>query len=241
MPSSSSSSSSDHDPGKLLDSGLPHLLDDRSRPDFRTVYGTLARRAGALDAAVARIRLSGLNLRPDELRGVQRLRVLLSDVSGLTLRAEAEAVLLDPIKAGNLRHLVGLMDEGRIQVRSAPLGGWIPDFSVFHRNGRPWTVLVGLHWFARPFPHRGPALASLHGATAAGRAASRFTELWRSAHDVSPAILGLLHEAERRTVTRLLPAPTGLPRRAGRRGHGPLPEPRVAQGRAGDQSASSPS
>lgn len=220
-------------PGKLLTTGLPHLLDDRSRPDFRAVYGLLARRAGALDAAVGRIRLTGLDLRPEELRGIQRLRVLLSEVSALTLRSEAEAVLVDPGKAANLRYLVTLMDEGRIEVRAAPLGGWAPDFSVFHRKGVPWTLLIGLHWFARPFPHRGPALASVHGSRGAARAAARFTDLWNSAHDVGPAILSLLREAERRTASspsaRARGDYPGPLRRAPR-----APELLATQGRTGD-------
>lgn len=189
----------DPDPSSLLSSGLPHLLDERSDPDFRDVFGLLARRCTGIDSAVARIRLSGLDLRPAELRGTEQIRVLLAQVSGLTLRSEAEAMLVDPVKGTNLRNLVSLIEAGRIEIRSAPLAGWSPDFTIFHRTGRPWTVLVGLHWFARPFPNRGPALASLHGAAAAWRSSQRFGELWTGGHDIRPAILALLREADRRT------------------------------------------
>lgn len=184
----------------LLSSGLPHFLDERSQPDFRAVFGLLARRSGRFDSAVARIRLAGLDLRPDELRGVDRIRVLLGQVNGLTLRSEAEAMLVDPVKATNLRNLVALIEAGRIEIRSAPLAGWSPDFTVFHRKGRPWTVLIGLHWFARPFPNRGPALASLHGAAASSRSSTRFGELWKKGHDIGPAILALLREADERAA-----------------------------------------
>lgn len=187
------------EPGDLLGSGLPHLFDERSDPDFRAVFGLLARRAGSLDAAVAHIRITGLDLRPEELRSLDRIRVLLAGLNGVTLRSEAEATLADPAKASNLRNLVSLMEEGRIEVRSAPLAGWAPDFTVFHRKGRPWTLLVGPHWFARPYPHRGPALASLHGPGASARTAVRFSQLWLSGHDVGTPILDLLHDAERRT------------------------------------------
>ncbi len=185
----------------LLCSGLPRLMDERSDPNFRAVYGLLARRSGGLDAAVSRIRLSGLDLRPDELRALGRIRVLLTEVNAITLRSEAEASLADPDKAGNLTNLLELMEAGTIEVRSAPLAGWAPDFSVFQRSGRPWMVLVGLHWFARPYPHGGPALASLHGAEAAGRTARRFEGLWRGAHDIGPAILHILQEARVRAAS----------------------------------------
>lgn len=190
------------DRGTLLHSGLPRLMDERSDPNFRAIYGLLARRSGALDAAVSRIRLSGMDLRPEELRRLGRIRVLLTEVNALTLRSEAEASLADREKAGNLTNLLEMMESGVIEVRSAPLGGWAPDFSVFRRNGHPWMVLVGLHWFARPYPHGGPALASLHGPEAAARTGRRFEGLWRAAHDIGPAILHILHEAQARSGNR---------------------------------------
>jgi len=185
--------------GSLLCAGLPRLLDERSEPNFRGVFGLLARRSGALDAAVSRIRLSGLDLRPEELQQLSRIRVLLTEVNAIALRSEAEASLADPDKAGNLTNVLKLMERRIIEVRSAPLAGWAPDFSVFRRNGHPWMVLVGLHWFARPYPHGGPALASLHGAEAAGRIARRFEGLWRGAHDIGPALLHILKEAKVRS------------------------------------------
>lgn len=185
--------------GLLLESGLPHLLDERSEPDFRSVFATLARRSTALGSAVSRIRLGGLDLRPEELRSLNRIRVVVAELNGIVLRAEAEAMLTDPAKGDNLRYLVRLMREGRIEIRSAPLAGWSPDFTVFSRGGRPWTLLVGLHWFARPYPHRGPALASLHGRVAASRTLRRFEELWRRGHDIGSPVLSLLEEAKQRT------------------------------------------
>lgn len=198
--------------GTLLGSGLPQLIDERSDPNFRDVYGLLARRSGTLDAAVSRIRLSGLDLRPEELRKLERIRVLLTEVNAITLRSEAEACLADPNKVSNLANVVELMEKGVIAVRSAPLAGWAPDFSLFGRNGRPWMVLVGLHWFARPYPHGGPALASLHGPEAAGRTARRFSTLWRGAHDIGPAILHILRDARRRSAV-----PSDFPEREGER------------------------
>lgn len=183
----------------LLTAGLPQLLDERSDPDFRAVYSLLARRSSGLDAAVSRIRLSGIDLEPEEMATLQRIRVLLTGVNALTLRSEAEAALSDPVKASNLRNLVRLMEEEIIEVRSSPLAGWAPDFSIFRRSGAPWSVLVGLHWFARPFPHGGPALASIHGGEAARRTSGRFERIWRGGHDIGPAILKILQEADRRS------------------------------------------
>lgn len=180
--------------------GLPHLLDERSRPDFRDVFGALIGRSSTVDSAVARIRISGLDLRADEMRSVVRIRLVLAEVNGIALRNEAESVLSRPERAADLVHLVRLLEAGRVEVRSAPLAGWAPDFSVFHRKGVPWRCVVGPHWFARPYPHRGPALTSVHGGEAAGRLARRFDELWRQAHDIGPALVGLLGRARERSA-----------------------------------------
>lgn len=173
----------------------PGLFDERSNPDFRTVFGRLLGDSTQADVALQRIRLSALDLDPDELGGLQRLRVLLAQVSAMSLRVEAHGLLLEPRRGGTLRHLSGLLDRGVVQVRSAPLGGWSPDYTVFRADEHPRAVLLGLHWLERPFPHRGPALASLHGPTGAALAARRFEESWSRAHDIRPAIQGILRQA----------------------------------------------
>lgn len=182
----------------LQGAGLPHLLDERSAPDFRAVYGALAARSSAIDGALSRIRVSGLDLRPEEIRSVTRIRLVLAEVNSLTLRNEAEAVLSRADRARSLVHLLALLESERIQVRSAPLAGWAPDFTAFHRKGLPWRGLMGPHWFVRPYPHRGPALASVHGPGGARLLARRFDELWTQAHDIGPALLGLLSRARDR-------------------------------------------
>lgn len=178
--------------------GLPHLLDERSAPDFRAVYGSLAGHSSAIDGALSRIRVSGLDLRPGEIRSVTRIRLVLAEVNSIALRNEAEAILARPDRAENLVHLLELMELERIQVRSAPLAGWAPDFTVFLRKGVAWRGLVGPHWFVRPYPHRGPALASVHGPAGAGVLARRFEDLWRQAHDIGPALVGILSRAQER-------------------------------------------
>lgn len=180
-----------------LNAAPAFLLDDRRRPDFRDVFGALARRSTHIATAVTRVRLSTVDLTLEELENVRSLRVLISEVSALQLDAEARGLMGLPTRAPNVRVLTHLLEEGRLEVRSAPLGGWSPDFTVFAVDGAPLAVLTGFHAFERPYPHRGPALASLHGSSGAALAASRHAELWQAAHDIGPTLWTLLSRATR--------------------------------------------
>lgn len=175
----------------------PHLFDEHADPDFRSAWGFLARRSTRIDVALTRIRLSTLDLRPAELSQLEGLRLLLGEVNSVSLDAEAHALMRQPERGGSLRHLAGLLEDGLIEIRAAPLAGWSPDFTVFRRGGRaaPFAVLLGFHWFQRPFPHRGPALASLHGPDGAATAGRRFHATWARAHDIRPAVRGILDRA----------------------------------------------
>lgn len=184
----------------------PRLLDERSVPDFRACFGALARRATTLDVAVTRIRLTTLELDVGELAGLTRMRVLLAEVRAPLLDVEAHDALLDPAREVTLRHLIAELARGRLQVRAAPLGGWAPDFSVFHGRRGPVGALVGPHWLERPYPYRGPAWATLVGPAPARRVAARFDELWRAGHDVSPALARILDRAAAVNP----PAPAGI-------------------------------
>lgn len=172
------------------------LLDERRRPDFRDVFGALARRSTDIRTAVTRVRLSTVDLSPDELENVQSMRVLMSEVSAMSMDAEAASLVRMPRRAPNLRLLMSLLEAERLEVRAAPLGGWSPDFTVFSGSEAPTHLLTGFHAFERPFPHRGPALASLHGGEAARLAAVRHDELWRRAHDIGPALWSILARAD---------------------------------------------
>lgn len=176
------------------------LLDERRRPDFRDVFGALAARARHVRTAVTRVRLSTVDLSSAELSGVETMRVLISEVSALQLDTEARGLLQNPRRAPNVRLLTSLLQSGRLEVRSAPLGGWSPDFTVFADAEGPLAVLVGFHAFERPYPHRGPALVGLHGREAARLAARRHGELWEGAHDIGSVLWSLLARAERRAV-----------------------------------------
>lgn len=173
------------------------LLDERTRPDFRSVFGTLVRRSTDVAVAVTRVRLGTLDLTRPELEGIQSMRVLLTELNALTLDAEARLLGSDPGRSYRVGLFRDLLEEGRLELRSAPLGGWSPDFTVFSDADGPRAVLTGFHWFEHPYPHRGPALASLHGRESARRAAARHLELWEQAHDVGPAVWSILSKAER--------------------------------------------
>jgi hypothetical protein len=183
------------------------LLDERGRPDFRDVFGALAARSDRISTAVTRVRLSTLDLKPDELERIVHFRVLVAELNALTLDAEARLIQADQRRAPRIERFRKLLEEGRLEVRSAPLAGWSPDFSVFWNGPTPHSVLAGFHWFERPFPHRGPALAALHHGDAARLAAHRHEELWARAHDVGPAVWSILSKAER--SARALRASTG--------------------------------
>lgn len=175
------------------------FFDERGRPDFRDVFGALARSAFDIGTAVRRVHLSTVDLSREELSGVEQFRVLVAELNALRLDAEARALHLDPRRAPNVERLREMLEAGRLEVRSSPLAGWMPDFSVFSGPDGPSTVLTGLHRFERPYPHRGPAFATVHGVDAARLAARRHNEMWDRAHDVGPAIWNILSKARRRT------------------------------------------
>jgi len=173
------------------------LMDERTRPDFRDVFGSLASRSTDIATAVTRVRLSTVDLSRAEIGSVGSFRVLVAELNALSLDAEARVIRSDPRRAARVRLFRELLQDGKLEVRSAPLSGWSPDFTVFSGEDGPTAVLAGFHWFERPYPHRGPALATLHYGDAARLAARRHLELWDRAHDVGPAIWNILSKADR--------------------------------------------
>jgi hypothetical protein len=185
-------------PGLSPSAGV--LFDERGRPDFRDVFGALAAQATEIAVAVTRVRLSTVDLSAAELACVERLRVLVAEMNALQLDSEARGLQADPRRAPNLERLRELLECGRLEIRSAPLAGWSPDFTVFSGSEGPRAVLVGFHSFERPYPHRGPALASVYGGEGARLAARRHDEAWVRAHDVGPAVWSILSKARARAV-----------------------------------------
>lgn len=177
---------------------LPRLIVDRLRPDFPDIYGMLLSDSRELDLAAWRIRLAGLHLSPRALVSLDRVRVVVGELDGQRLAAEAEGMVLSPRRASTVRALIQLLMDGRLMVKCAPLGGWSPDFSLFRGQKFSPTLLLGPHWLERPFVHRGPALASLHRGPEVSQVQVRFEELWEDAHDVKAAVLRMLLESARR-------------------------------------------
>jgi hypothetical protein len=176
------------------------LFDERRRPDFRDVFGALATGSTEIATAVRRVRLSTVDLTRAELEHVVRFRVLVTEMNALHIDAEARSLQSDPRRAPNAELLREMLESGRLEVRSAPLAGWTPDFTVFSRLAGPHAVLTGLHWFERPYPHRGPAFGAVHGEVAAKLAARRHEEAWERAHDVGPAVWNILSRARSRAI-----------------------------------------
>ena len=192
-------------PGLTLSSAV--LIDERGRPDFRDVFGALAARAVDIATAITRVRLSTVDLTAGELQRLEHFRVLVAELNALQLDGEARAIQSDSTRAPNVDMLREMLEVGRLEIRSAPLAGWSPDFTVFAGVDGPTAVLSGSHWFERPYPHRGPALAALHHGDAARLAARRHGELWERAHDVGPAVWSILSKARR--AARLTTASAG--------------------------------
>lgn len=164
------------------------LVDERSSPRLRTVIGTLLESATSVDLAVARIRLASLDLTDEEVAGPRRCRVLLGQLDASTL-LDARAAPGDAV--------VRLTDwalSGRLEVRSAGIGAWTPDFSVYHRPDGS-TCLLGAHYFGSPHLTVGPSFTVVTDSPGTRRLLGRrFEELWSRSHDVLPAILRVLEQ-----------------------------------------------
>jgi len=177
------------------------LFDERTQPGFREVFGVLAAGATEIATAVTRVRLSTVDLTRAELERVMHFRVLVSEMNAISLDAEARRLQLDAKRRPNAELLRELLESGRLEVRSAPLAGWSPDFTVFTAPGGTAAVLTGFHGFERPYPHRGPALSCVHVGDPARLAARRHSSLWDRAHDVGPAVWNILSKARRSAIS----------------------------------------
>ena len=104
------------------------LLDEREPVSVRRRIGELL--GGAIEArfAVSRIRLAALDLTAEEVSDVERCRVLLGHLdAGTLLDGVGEALGA----AARLAVLLDWIRSGRLEVRSAGVGSWTPDFSVY--------------------------------------------------------------------------------------------------------------
>lgn len=179
-------------------SGPPNLrlLDEQAEPSVRQLIGGSLKRSLTADFALTRIRLAALDLTAEEMKGPRRCRVLLGQLDA--------AALLDRANASRGPSIGGLLDwlaSGRLEVRSAGIGGWTPDFSLFETADGSRTALLGAHYFATAPLSTGPSFTAV--VTDPGsciRLSVRFEEVWDRAHDVAPAIADVLERAERDAV-----------------------------------------
>jgi hypothetical protein len=170
------------------------IIDEHAQPPLRRRLGRLLHDAHYADFAVTRIRIAGIDLDDDEIAGLTRCRVLVAHLNADTLAEAADAGMLRPEHRRNLRVLLRFVDSGRLQLRAAGVGAWVPDFSVFH--GDADALILGAHYFGRTYPAVGPSFTCITRETAAVRtAARRFEDLWHEGRDVLPAIRGTLELA----------------------------------------------
>lgn len=164
------------------------LLDETSSPPLRDLIGRLMAGAHAVDFAIARIRLANLDLTAEEVGGPKRCRVLLGRLDASTL-LDTDAADHDAV-AG----LIRWAGSGRLAVRSAGIGAWTPDFSLYHTPDGG-TCLVGAHYFGSPHLTVGPSFTAVSDdPEARAILRRRFDALWERSHDVLPAIVGVLEQ-----------------------------------------------
>jgi hypothetical protein len=158
----------------------------------RTVRSLLTRSARA-DLAIRRLRLAALRFEGGELERVHvRLLVGRLDVDAVA-GAPGTAVFGDRRKA-ELERLREVVRAGRVQVRTAGMVRWDPDFSVFRQSrAGGGLVLLGSHRFDVPDPGSvKPLCAGLRGERRVALAAERFEGLWAGGYDVGPVVEDLL-------------------------------------------------
>ena len=162
------------------------LLDERSEPRLRALIGELLLASESVEIAVARMRLAHLDLSDQEVAEPRRCRVLLGQLDASTL-LDAGAASRDAVD-----RLIRWAASGRLEVRSAGIGAWTPDFSVY-RTGTAGTCLLGAHYFGSPQLTVGPSFTAVtEDPRTVTTLRRRFDELWARSHDVLPAIVGVL-------------------------------------------------
>ena len=168
------------------------FFDGISEPLLRTYLGERLAQATTASFALRRVRLARVDLGARELLQVQRCRVLLGRLDADTLAAPGS-----PAESAHTAALLDMALSGRLEIRSAPLLSWDPDFAVIGRGVPEMDVLLfGSIRFAPPMS-RGSVdeitLACAVQHPAAVRAANaRFDEIWERAHDTLEAVTDAL-------------------------------------------------
>jgi hypothetical protein len=184
------------------------LIDEVSRPNLRQHIGRLLAACTTADIAVGHIRLAALDLSIPETERVERCRILLGRLEARALTGFGDADVLSgrrsiddaaasaPIDE-RMRTLLVFLESGRVQIRSAGLGAWSPDFSVYHGVPDGDVCLLGAHYFREPPSTNGPSFtALLKDPRCIAMVGARFDALWQRSHDVLEPIVSAVHRAQ---------------------------------------------
>lgn len=157
------------------------LIDELHEPPLRQLIGQLLATSTSADIAITHLRLVGLDLGGGELGSLEKCRVMIGRLNASHL-----------VEAEQSRLLAAFAKSGRLEMRTAPHHVWTPDFSVFRGRDRD-TVLLGAHYFGKPYPLFGLALTAVLTEPAhVGLCARRFEELWSAGYDVLPVVIETL-------------------------------------------------
>lgn len=164
------------------------LFDEHDAVPFPGRFAKRLAAADELDVALTRLRVLALVMRSRDIRRLARIRLCVARAVVGDWEVEVRRALLDDVHRDRTRALVEALKQRRIEVRSAPLHGWSPDFSVFSEAGSVQAALLGSHWLDETPPDPGPLWAVEAVGGHAAPMAVRFDELWDRAHDVSAAL-----------------------------------------------------
>lgn len=186
------------------------LVDDTTRPALRERIGRLLAECDRAEIAVGSVRLAALDLTEHETRGVRRCRILLGRLEARTL---TEVGVGDAGIDDRMQSLRAFLESGRVEIRSAGLSAWSPDFSIYRghavppqprsdrgtgdgRAGGGATCLIGAHYFHEP-PTNGPAFTTvLTDPQSVATALARFETLWTRSHDVLEPVVSAVYRRQ---------------------------------------------
>lgn len=171
------------------------LIDNAARPALRQRIGRLLATCMRAEIAVAHVRLAALDLTEEETRSVRRCRILLGR---LEVRALTDFGFADPGADERMAALLAFLESGRVEIRSAGLGAWSPDFSLYRgAPGDDSVCLLGAHYFREPPSPNGPSFtALLSDPYSTAIALARFETLWARGHDVLEPVVSAVHRRQ---------------------------------------------
>ena len=175
------------------------LFDGRSGPGLRMALGEALATSTDASFAIRRVRLARVDLLPAELRGVRRCRVLLGRLDADTLAGPAAMSSAPNGESAASARTAALLDmaaSGRLEVRSASLLTWDPDFALIGHATDADVLMFGSIQFTSSLPQRPveelSLACTLRDPVMVRAARARFEELWERAHDALEAVTDAL-------------------------------------------------